>query len=105
MPRYAMFLSKVQHIFNRFEWRHTALLFESRAYGQFVGLSGGFLLATTLNEYLLIEGFDVHARELQLHVSLQDQLLQHVGNNFASEFCFGSLFESNQIQIWGIAEL
>lgn len=81
-------------IFNRFEWRRTALLYESRAFEETVGQSGGFLLASTLNEFLIFERFEVHARELLLQDSLRDQLLQHVGFNYASEFCFGSLFES-----------
>lgn len=92
-------------IFNRYEWGRTALLYESRSYEETVGQSGGFLLASTLHEFLIIEDFEVHARELQLHNSLRDQLIQHVGFNYASEFSFGSMLESIQIQIWGIEEL
>lgn len=97
--------SKIQHVFNRFEWRRTALLYDSAAYEEYVGQGGGFLLASTVHEYLTVERFEIHAWELQLQFSLEDQLIQHVGNNYASEFCFGSLFESNSIRIWGIAEL
>lgn len=76
---------QVPYIFNRFEWRRLALLYESQAFEETVGQSGGFLLASTLNEFLVLERFEVHARELQLQNSLQDQLIQNVGNDYASE--------------------
>lgn len=75
-------------------------MYESRSFEETVGLSGGFLLASTLHEFLINEEFEINAWELQLHNNLQDQLIQQVGNNYASEFSFGSLFEANQIQIW-----
>lgn len=95
--------SKTQHIFDRFEWTRTVLLYETRAFETIVGMNGGFLLASTIHEFLIYEQLQVFGWELQFNNNnntLQDQLIEHVGNNFASEFSFWEL-ESNR----GFAEL
>lgn len=59
-----------------------------------VGTRGGFFLASTIHNYMIIEGIDVFGRELQPMQSHEDLLIQNVGVNFASEFCLGFDFGS-----------
>lgn len=62
------------------------LLYESHAYRKYVGASGGFLLASTIHDYVLFENYTIFGRELLATHVYRDFLLQYVGLSFASEF-------------------
>ncbi|CAH2054245.1 unnamed protein product, partial [Iphiclides podalirius] len=47
--------------------------------------SGGFLMASTIHEYMLLEGIAVFGREMQPQQTYEDLLIQYVGNNFAND--------------------
>lgn len=74
---------------DRFDWGRAVILYETPAYLPFVGGSGGFLMASTVHEYMLFEGMAVSGREMQPQQTYKDLLVQNVGNNYASEFDSG----------------
>ncbi|CAG9568152.1 unnamed protein product [Danaus chrysippus] len=54
-----------------------------------IGWRGGFLLASTIHDYMILEGIDVFGREIQPQQTYEDLLLQNVGSNYASESVWG----------------
>ncbi|KAL0818846.1 hypothetical protein ABMA28_008166 [Loxostege sticticalis] len=68
-----------------YDWRRAALIYETPAYHAKVGLTGGFLLASTIHNYMLYYGITVFGKELIPSQPHEEMLLQDVGNNFASE--------------------
>ncbi|XP_052756283.1 atrial natriuretic peptide receptor 1 isoform X4 [Galleria mellonella] len=70
-------------IMRQYGWTRTALLYDTPAYDEYVGGSGGYLLASNIHSYMIMEGFTVVGKELIPEESHEDMLLQDVGNAFA----------------------
>ncbi|XP_060806014.1 atrial natriuretic peptide receptor 1 isoform X2 [Amyelois transitella] len=67
----------------RFEWQRCVLIYDTPAYHDTVGGSGGFLLASTIHNYMLLEGISVFGKEMIAQQSHEEMLLQDVGNSYA----------------------
>lgn len=77
-------------IINRFEWQRIALIYDTPAYNEQVGASGGFLLASTIHDYLIYTGFSVLGKEISQQQTYEELLIETVGNNYASELLLGT---------------
>ncbi|CAK1594038.1 unnamed protein product [Parnassius mnemosyne] len=70
----------------KFGWTRAVILYETPGYMLFVGASGGYLMASSIHQYMLFEGINVYGREIQPRQPYKELLLENVGNNYASEF-------------------
>lgn len=71
--------------FNRFAWNKSVILYDTPAFESTVGATGGYLLAVTIHNYMMIAGIEVFGWELTSHQSYEDMLRTQVGNEFASK--------------------
>nr|XP_026500135.1 atrial natriuretic peptide receptor 3 [Vanessa tameamea] len=73
-------------VMRQFQWTRAIILYDTPSYVNHVGSRGGFLLASTIHQYMTIEGIDVFGREIQNMQSHEDLLIQNVGVNYATIF-------------------
>ncbi|KAJ8711872.1 hypothetical protein PYW08_008826 [Mythimna loreyi] len=71
-------------------YKYTTLIYDTPAYERFVGSSGGYLLAATIHNFMIMEGIEVFGWEIMALQPFEEMLVQVVGNTFASELFFGT---------------
>ncbi|CAH4027575.1 unnamed protein product [Pieris brassicae] len=76
------------NVMRQFEWNRAALLYESSAFAEYVGARGGHLLASTIHDYLIREGFHIIGRELQGNIPAIETLRHWVGFDYSSKSVF-----------------